>query len=184
MITDARPYANAVFAIAKERGMMHEWSDALHDLAIISSNHDFHAFISNPKVDNQRSAALVQEILAKLAPKWLSALQNEINNLVAMLLAAHRFNLFPGIAAVFHEIMLALEDKNEAIVTSAVELSAKQKEKLRNNLSVKYGAGMDLIYKIDPAVLGGLRINIGNLCIDNTVVGRMSCLKETLEDAR
>jgi F-type H+-transporting ATPase subunit delta len=184
MITDARPYANAVFALAKERGQIHDWSAALHDLAAISSNEYFHEFIGNPKVDNEKSASLVQDVLTKLAPKWLSALQNEINNLVAMLLSQHRLNLLPGISAVFHEIMIAFEDKKEAIVTSVVALSSKQKEKLRNNLSVKYGADMDLIYKLDPTVLGGLRINIGNLCIDNTVAGRMSRLKETLEGAR
>ena len=183
MITDARPYANAIFEIAERDGSQAAWNDALQDLAYISADSQFRDYIGSPQVEDQDCKKLIENVIADLKPGWLSSLQQELSNFINLLLEEKRLELLSGIAQVYHEIMIAKEDQQDVVITTAVDMTDAQKDSLRAKLEQRFSGKMNFSYVTDATVIGGLRIEIGNSIIDNTVAGRMSCLKETLERA-
>jgi F-type H+-transporting ATPase subunit delta len=65
-------------------------------------------------------------------------------------------------------------------VTSAVSLSAEQRSTLVSRLEAQYGTGLDIDYRVDPAILGGLIVRVGDKLIDGSLATRMAAMKQTL----
>lgn len=70
-------------------------------------------------------------------------------------------------------------DKRTAKVESATELSGDQQATVKGNLEKKYGAGLNLSFAVNPALIGGLRIQIGSDVYDGSVQGRLAQLKDS-----
>jgi F-type H+-transporting ATPase subunit delta len=68
----------------------------------------------------------------------------------------------------------------KAEVVSAIELTSEEQEQLRNTLAAQHGEGLVFSFKVNPALLGGLRVRIGDRLIDNSVASRLTALREAL----
>ena len=68
----------------------------------------------------------------------------------------------------------------EAEVTSAVELSDEDQTKIRTQLMQKHGESLVIQFNVDPSLLGGLRVRIGDSLIDNSVASRLTALRESI----
>lgn len=73
-------------------------------------------------------------------------------------------------------------DEHQVVVTSAQELSAAEKEKLQAKLVAEYGNGQEMKtrYEVDPDLLGGLRIQVGDRILDYSVSSRLDALRAKL----
>lgn len=67
-----------------------------------------------------------------------------------------------------------------ADVTSAVDLSAEQRAKIEGELRGRYGATLDITYNVDPAVLGGLIVRVGDKVLDTTVRQRLNAVQRNM----
>jgi F-type H+-transporting ATPase subunit delta len=67
-----------------------------------------------------------------------------------------------------------------AEVTSAAELSDEVKAKIREQLVAEYGNNLLFEFRVDPSLLGGFRIRVGDRLIDNSVVSRLNALKDSI----
>jgi F-type H+-transporting ATPase subunit delta len=65
-------------------------------------------------------------------------------------------------------------------VTSAVALTDDQRIALASKLEAQYGAGLEIRYRLDPAILGGLIVRVGDKLIDGSLAARMAAMKRTL----
>jgi F-type H+-transporting ATPase subunit delta len=65
-------------------------------------------------------------------------------------------------------------------VTSAVPLNTDQRSTLISRLEAEYGTGLDIHYRVDPAILGGLIVRIGDKLIDGSLATRMTAMKQAL----
>jgi F-type H+-transporting ATPase subunit delta len=71
----------------------------------------------------------------------------------------------------------------KAEVTSAAELSEKEKGSIRQSLAKQFGADLTFTFAVDPSLLGGLRVRVGDRLIDTSVASRLTALRESLTSA-
>ncbi|MBM3116370.1 F0F1 ATP synthase subunit delta [Jeongeupia naejangsanensis] len=174
LITVARPYAEAVFRLAKDAGTLGQWSDVLGTLSLIAQDPLADNVVANPKY----SAAQVQQLLAGLLGGNVS---DEVNNFVAVVLENRRFTALPQISALFETYKAAEEGEVEADIVSAFPLEdaqvAELKTALANHLQRKVAAQVS----VNPDLIGGVKVTVGDVVIDASVAGKLSALATSLK---
>ncbi|MDQ4079079.1 MAG: ATP synthase F1 subunit delta [Chloroflexota bacterium] len=77
----------------------------------------------------------------------------------------------------------ALDESSNVLVTSAHELSDEEQERLEAKLRAEHGQDITIAYEVDPELLGGLRIRVGDRIIDHSVAARLDALRQRLTSA-
>jgi F-type H+-transporting ATPase subunit delta len=170
--TVARPYAEALFRVA-QNGDMAAWTGIVSELAQIGANPDMLAFASNPNVTAQQLA----ETIASLVKSPLNA---EAKNFIAMLAENDRVALLPEIATQFIELKNASAGAADATVYSAFELSADQLNNLVATLEKKFGRKLNPTVEIDPSLIGGVRVVVGDEVLDTSVRAKLQQMHHAL----
>jgi F-type H+-transporting ATPase subunit delta len=163
--TVARPYAEALFRVA-QNGDMAAWSGIVSELAQIGANPDMQAFAGNPNV----TPAQLAETIASLVK---SPLNPEANNFIAMLAENGRIALLPEIAAQFTELKNASAGAADATVYSAFDISADQLTALVATLEKKFGRKLNPTVEVDPSLIGGVRVVVGDEVLDTSVRAKL-----------
>lgn len=163
--TVARPYAEALFRVAKQ-GNMAAWSEVVSELAQIGSHPDALAFAANPNV----VAADVASTLVSLLKSPVTA---EVNNFVTMLVENGRVVLLPEIAAQFEVLKNADMGAADAVIASAFEISAQQVTDLVASLEKKFGRKLNPTVTVDPSLIGGVRVVVGDEVLDTSVRAKL-----------
>jgi F-type H+-transporting ATPase subunit delta len=163
--TVARPYAEALFRVA-QNGDMAAWSGIVSELAQIGANPDMQAFAGNPNV----TPAQLAETIASLVK---SPLNPEANNFIAMLSENGRVALLPEIAAQFTELKNASAGAADATVYSAFDISADQLSALVATLEKKFGRKLNPTVEVDPSLIGGVRVVVGDEVLDTSVRAKL-----------
>ena len=172
--TLARPYANAVFDIARGDGALDAWSRVLSLLAGVAEQAVVRRLLDAPDVAAEVKAAKLVELLG-------DELNDRARNLVRLLARNKRLDLLPEIREQFEVRKAESERVLDVEVVSAFELSAEQSERLRDVLQRRFEKEINLSGRVDPDVLGGAIIRAGDTVIDGTVRGRLDKLAETLQ---
>jgi len=167
--TIARPYAEAVFALAKEQSQLKQWSDMLNAAAVVATNTDMQAMISNTNVDKAQSANLILEVCG-------SKFSAEGKNLVKLLAENRRLPMLDEIAAQYEELRAEEEKTIDAEVVAPFEVSAAQQKQIAEKLKARLGREVTLSCRVDPTLLGGAIIKAGDLVIDGSTKGQIQKL--------
>lgn len=174
IVTVARPYAEAAFRTAKEQGQLAAWFDALSLLVDVVEHDEVAALIDNPKV----TAAQLQALLSGILGDQLSA---EVKNFVQVLIANKRLALVPEIARQFEQLKLAAENSVDADIVSAFPLSDTQVAELGTQLQKRFGRQVRAQVTVDPELMGGVRITVGDVVIDASVRGKLQAMAVELK---
>ena len=165
LATVARPYAEALFRVAKQ-GNMAAWSELVSELAQVGSNPDVQAFAANPNVtDTDMAATLASLVKSPMTP--------EANNFVQMLVENGRVSLLPEIGEQFQVLKNADAGAADAEITSAFEISDAQVAQLVALLEKKFGRKLNPTVKVDPALIGGVRVVVGDEVLDTSVRAKL-----------
>ena len=173
-LTIARPYARAAFAAAQERGTVAAWSEALHTARRVIEDPRVHELIGNPHVSAEQLADLVVEVGGELGTEW--------HELMHTLAQNGRLTLLPEIAALFDERKNEEDGVIDVTVTAARQLSAAQEEKLSLALSRRLKRKVRLHTALDAALIGGAKIQAGDLVIDGSLRTRLERLALELSE--
>jgi F-type H+-transporting ATPase subunit delta len=165
LATVARPYAEALFRVAQS-GDLAAWSGIVSTLGAIGANSDVQDFARNPNV----SPAQVADALAALVKSPLSA---EAKNFLDMLIENGRISLLPEIAAQFAELKNAQEGAADANIASAFDLSSAQVAQLVSTLEKKFGRKLNPTVTVDPSLIGGVRVVVGDEVLDTSVRAKL-----------
>lgn len=163
--TVARPYAEALFRVAKQ-GNMAAWSEVVSELAQLGSHPDVQAYAANPNV----KAADIASALVSLLKSPATA---EVNNLVAMLVQNGRVALLPEIGAQFEVLKNADAGAADASIISAFEISSQQVADLVASLEKKFGRKLNPTVTVDPSLIGGVRVVVGDEVLDTSVRAKL-----------
>ena len=174
--TVARPYAEALFRVAqagKESFSLAAWAELVAELAQIGAHPEVQAFARNPKTSASDVSAAITALVK-------SPLNTEAKNFLAMLVDNGRISLLPEIGTQFQALKNATEGAADAEITSAFELSAAQVGDLVATLEKKFGRKLNPAVTVDPALIGGVRVVVGDEVLDTSVRAKLSQMRVAL----
>lgn len=167
----------AVIASAQSRGGVDALDEVLNELLTFVRTVDSNAQAQEALSDHQAS----KESKKKLAVALGGPATTAEGVLLLERVGSNPRGLHAARAAdEFAEIIVKRQNRYIARVTSAINLSQAQLERLGRALNAVYGRELKLDVSVDPAVLGGLRVQVGDEVIDGTVETRMSDLSRSI----
>lgn len=172
-VTIARPYAEAAFRLAREQNALPAWSDALVLINAVVADAQIAVLIDDPNV----GVAQLEGVIIGAIGKHLSG---EARNFVQMLVQNRRLGLIVQICDMFEALRREQEGVMEATVVSALPLTDGQLQPLVASLEKKYGRKITAKVELDPQLIGGLKIMVGDKVIDATVRGRLDAMAAAL----
>jgi F-type H+-transporting ATPase subunit delta len=162
LATVARPYAEALFRVA-QAGNLAQWSDLVSELAQIGSHEEVLAYARNPKV-------LDSDVIAAIKALLKSPLNAEANNFLSMLIENGRIALLKN----------AAEGAADAEITSAFDMSEAQVAELIKTLEKKFSRKLKPVVTVDPSLIGGVRVVVGDEVLDTSVNAKLQQLRSAL----
>jgi F-type H+-transporting ATPase subunit delta len=172
--TIARPYASAIFKIAKDNNELPNWSDFLSLLSAVISDETMGAYLQDAKVfDSDR-----EKILTDLAKNQMV---KHGENLIKLLIENKRLMVLPAIASHFEELKSAEEGVIEAQIIVAEKPDAKIINNLVSSLEKKFNKKIESNVVVDKSIIGGTKIIVGDSVIDASVKGQLNSLAYTLK---
>lgn len=171
--TLARPYARAAFEYADESKTLGEWEAQLIQLAAVCSAPKVADALSTPELSGDQRAELVRS----LGGEDFNA---ELGNFIAVLAEQKRLNLVGEISELFQALKAQREQSVEVNVASAYALSDEETNNLSTTLTKTLNREVVLTCDVDTSLIGGVRINAGDMVIDATVQGRLNKLAEAM----
>lgn len=172
--TLARPYAEAVFRLAQGENDLAGWSSRVQSLALIVSDAQAARLIADPAVPAGRVAGLIIEVAG-------GDLGERGGNFVKVLAENDRLSLLPEISAQFEMLKANVEGTLEATITSAQVLTQAQLDDLVAGLKAKFNRAVNVRVAVDPELIGGAVIAIGDQVIDGSVKGRLQRMSFALQ---
>lgn len=174
-ITVARPYAEAVFRLAREQGKLAAWSESLAALAEVAANGEIAGCVGNPNLTTTQKADLV-------AAASGGALPVDVTNLLKVLAANDRLVLLPEIADFFEMLKSAEEGVKDAVIYSAFALDEGQRQKLLGELETHFKTKLSPEIKLDPELIGGVKVVVGDQVLDASVRGKLAAMATALRN--
>jgi len=169
----ARPYAKAVFELARGGGGLPAWSAVLGTLSATVANPDIAAMLGNPSVSRGDAA---QQIIALLGER----LDPQAKNFVRLLGENNRMALLPTIAREFEELKAEAESRIEVEITTAAAVDDAQAKSLIQAISKRLARDVEVQWKTDPSLIAGAVIRAGDLVIDGSVAENLNQLRQSL----
>ncbi len=165
----ARPYAQAVFEIAREDGDFQAWSDILARMAALIANADIRKLARNPRVERTQLVQLIEDLCGdQLFPRAKSFLSVIVQN-------RREFTL-PNIASQFEAMRAEEEGKIDAELVTARPVTEPQRLQIEQSLSRRLGREVNLQITEDQGLIGGAVLRAGDMVIDASVKGRLATL--------
>jgi F-type H+-transporting ATPase subunit delta len=162
----ASRYARAVFELATEEGEVERWSERLRIVREVFNDPTARAVIANPSLPTETRLAAVDSLdLPGLGPEGL--------NLMRLLVTGHRVDRIDEIAEQFEALADDAAGRVRATVTTAIPLSEADREALGKDLSRGLKKEVRLEARVDPAILGGLILEVGDRLTDASVAARL-----------
>jgi F-type H+-transporting ATPase subunit delta len=168
-------YANALADIALEQGAAEPTRKQLNEFtAAYGQSVELRAFLASPAVTIEAKHAVIEKLMARLGAGKI------VRNFLFVIADHQRTHLLPEIATVFQQVLRRRQGVAEAEVSSAVELSEAQKKEMGKTLASLTGKKIETKYSLDPALLGGAVVRIGDTIYDGSLRGRLNELRARL----
>ncbi len=171
--TVARPYAEAIFACARDSGKLDVWLDMLAFLNAVARDPMMLGLIDNPKIGRTRLTELLLEVCG-------GRLNEEGQNLVRLLVENRRLEVLPEIATLYEGLKNEAEGAIDVHIIAAYAVNVTQQKQLGAALKARLGRDVRITTEKDPTLLGGALIRAGDLVIDGSVKGRIRQLASEL----
>ncbi|MBK8510416.1 MAG: F0F1 ATP synthase subunit delta [Candidatus Competibacter sp.] len=178
----ARPYARAAFEDAQAAKALPLWSELLQIAAAVAADPAMQRLLGpwNPQMRGEQKAELVADLCRDLRGQDAGAIPESFVAFLKMLAEFHRLNLLPGIAVLFERFRAEAESVLRAELISAVAVTDAQRKRVTKALKTKFKRSVVLDCKIDPALIAGAVIRIGDRVIDGSARGRLDKLATAL----
>lgn len=171
--TLARPYAKAVFELARDAKALPAWSEALGELAKLVTAPQVARLIGHPALTKAQLAGALQQALAgKLSAQAVA--------LVRLLVENGRLAVAPAITEQFEQLRAEAESRVDVEITSATAVAPAQQEQLTAAVKKRLQRDVAIDWKTDPELIGGALIRAGDLVIDGSIRGELDRLQTAL----
>ncbi len=174
----ARRYAKALLQIGDQQGNVPQLQQELDTVAAaVTANADLARLVASPLVLPRKKAEVFEAILAS------AKLSETLRHFFHVVAEAGRLNLLPDLRRTFADLVDERAGIVEARVVSAQPLSEAQSQALMASLGRRTGKTIRLSWSQDPALLGGLKVQVGSTVLDASLQGQLRQLKTQLLSA-
>jgi F-type H+-transporting ATPase subunit delta len=171
LATIARPYAEALFkAFSSDLGSTAVWLD---ELAAIAGNSQLQQFADNPKT----TVSQVFDLIAGVAK---TSLPEPARNFLHTVIENGRLSALPEIAAQFRSLKNAQSGSSDAVVYSAFPIDGAALADVATTLESRFGRKLNVKVELEPALIGGIRVVVGDEVLDTSVKARLEQMKVAL----
>lgn len=174
--TIARPYAEALFRVATEdRGAdaLKQWSELVGNMSAVAADPDMRRVMSDPRVSGGQVYAV-----------FMGAVSSEpstfAQNFVRTLIENDRLSVMPEIGVQFAQLVDARQGRAEAHITSAFAMDERDVSDLVAALEKKFEIKLKPFVEVDPTLIGGVRVVVGDRVLDTSVRSRLAAMKAAL----
>jgi F-type H+-transporting ATPase subunit delta len=169
----ARRYAQALFEIVRDSGLSFDDTRlVLHDYVTLLQHAELTEILDHPAIPIERKKTILSRI-------FTSARGGEsVKRLVTLLLNRRRLSLLPQIERGFVILWNAHRGVEAAEVLTALPLSTRQEQALREALERSSGLSVEMSVQVTPEILGGVLVRMGGRVLDGTVTSRLSALRQ------
>lgn len=171
----AKRYAIAAFELAQEHGGTAVWQSAVRQIGEFMSDPEVRRVLENTRVGQEPKLSLVAAALADLPGLPL--------NLARLLVRKNRTSLAAEISAQFDQLLEAEQGVSRARAVTAVALGDTEREALAGRLREQTGGDVILETAVDPSLLGGVVVQIGDRLIDASTKSKLRALRSSLVNA-
>jgi F-type H+-transporting ATPase subunit delta len=172
LATLARPYADAAFQVA-EKGDLSKASAELDALAAVAANPQLRQFADAPSA----SATQVFDLISSVAGVPLS---DASKNLLRTVIDNGRLTVLPEIAAQFRLLVNERGGVSDATVYSAFPIDSAQLSDVVSSLEKRFKRKLDATVVVQPELIGGIRVVVGDEVLDTSVKARLEQMKAAL----
>ena len=172
--TLARPYANAVFDLARSAGRLTQWSPMLALLARAVATDRVGELVAAPSFAPAVKARKLIDVVRE-------DIDDRCRRFVNVLADNHRLELLPEIATQFEALKAEAEKTLDVEITAAVELTDRQVDAYTRALRRRFDQDVNVSVEIDPGLVGGAIVRARDTVIDGSVRGRLARLVESLQ---
>lgn len=173
----AERYASALFDLAREEKALERTEADLNDLGrLIDESDDLRRLVTSPAFSAEEHQRAMAALMEKGGSSSLTA------NFVGLVARNRRLFALPGIIKAFRARMARHRGEMRADVVSAQPLSDEQREALKTSLTRSLGKEVSVDVKVDPAILGGLIVQVGSRQIDSSLRSRLDSMKVALKE--
>jgi F-type H+-transporting ATPase subunit delta len=171
-------YASALFDLAKEEGKIDAVSAELDGFAaLLAGSDDLASFVRNPVFTAEQQLAAVSALLDKAKIGGLGG------NFIKVVASKRRLFAIDGMIRAYRALVAAERGVVSAEVTVAEAMSAKNRKTVSDALASLTGKSVDVIEKIDPAIIGGLVVKMGSKMVDASVRTKLNSMKLAMKEA-
>lgn len=170
-----RRYALAAMDLARSDGSFDSWARALDALESLTQRREFVDALQADGMTDEKFVAIVRQVAPEIRPIEL--------NLFRLLRSKARLALGPSIASYFTELVDAERGVVRARLRTAVPLDEQQVAGFRQRLAAQTGATVELEAEVDPEIMGGAILQVGDQLIDGSTRRRLQRLRQELTAA-
>ncbi|MDD5175261.1 MAG: F0F1 ATP synthase subunit delta [Sterolibacterium sp.] len=174
-VTLARPYAEATYQLAVAGNALEEWAGVLERMEQVSAHPEMRACIDNPRLP---SNDLTQMFLDAVG----GSLTNDQKNFARLLVDNERLGVMSEIRDLFLELKHVHEGVKDAQITSAFVLEGASLAQLVSDLEQRFKCKIQASVSIDPELIGGVRIAVGDQVIDASIRGKLAAMSVALQN--
>ena len=169
--TIARPYAEALFkASAADLSTAAQWLD---EFAAIAANPQLLQFADSPKVSAEQVFDVIQGVAKTL-------LTDAAKNFLRTVIANGRLAVLPEIAGQFRALKNARSGSSDAVVYSAFAIEGAALAEVATTLEKRFGRKLNVSVQLQPELIGGIRVVVGDEVLDTSVKARLEQMKVAL----
>jgi len=171
LATIARPYAEALFkASSSDLGGTAVWLD---ELAALAGDSQLQQFADNPRTTANQVFDLVAGVVKAQLP-------DNAKNFLRTVIENGRLSVLPEMAAQFRSLKNAQSGSSDAVVYSAFPIDGAALADLAATLESRFGRKLNVKVELEPALIGGIRVVVGDEVLDTSVKARLEQMKVAL----
>lgn len=170
--TIARPYAKALFGLAQEKNQIESWLGGLKELTAVMQDQRIVSLVEQPETAASDKVKALTDLVD---------LQDvSLSNFVNVLAEQKRLNVLPEVYAQYQDLALALNNTKSAVIYSAYELTSAQLTDLTASLKERFHSDLQVTTKVDPELIAGVKVEVGDQVLDLSVQGKLKALYTTM----
>jgi F-type H+-transporting ATPase subunit delta len=172
--TIGRNYAETLLTLAQREGHQEEWGSLIESLATtMTEDRTFRTFIGSPKIAAGQKIEILEKALGKRVPRLFL-------RFIETVIMKRRQMVIPEIASEYRALIDEAEDRVHASVVVAREPTEPERDALARQLSRLFGKRVVPHISLNPAILGGVIVKVGDTVMDGSVRRRLATLRSRM----